>query len=144
MDTETRERILAEANTWLGTPFHHKGLVKGVGVDCGGFLYSVYGKFFQLPPFPSYYAEDWTLHRNEEIYLNWISPYVREVTSPVKAGVALFKVGRCYGHGAIYVGSNYFIHAWGRTGSGCVQKSHLNFFNHRGIPLEVKHFDLRV
>lgn len=31
-----REKILAEARTWLGTPFHHQGRVKGVGADCAG------------------------------------------------------------------------------------------------------------
>ena len=25
---------VAEALTWLGTPYHHQGRVKGVGVDC--------------------------------------------------------------------------------------------------------------
>lgn len=31
-----RERIVAEALTWRGTPYHHQGRVKGVGVDCIG------------------------------------------------------------------------------------------------------------
>ena len=29
-------QIVAEARTWLGTPFHHQGRLKGVGVDCAG------------------------------------------------------------------------------------------------------------
>lgn len=32
----TREKIVAEARTWLGCPFHHQGRVKGAGVDCAG------------------------------------------------------------------------------------------------------------
>ncbi len=32
----TREQIVAEARTWLETPFHHQGRRKGIGVDCGG------------------------------------------------------------------------------------------------------------
>lgn len=31
-----REDIVAEARTWIGTPFHHQGRLKGVGADCGG------------------------------------------------------------------------------------------------------------
>lgn len=31
-----RAEVIAEARTWLGTPFHHQGRVKGVGVDCAG------------------------------------------------------------------------------------------------------------
>ena len=30
--------IVTEARTWLGTPFHHQGRVKGVGVDCAGLV----------------------------------------------------------------------------------------------------------
>jgi len=32
----TREQIIAEARSWLGTPFHHQGRLKGVGADCAG------------------------------------------------------------------------------------------------------------
>lgn len=33
--------IVAQARTWLGTPFAHQGRIKGVGVDCGGLLLCV-------------------------------------------------------------------------------------------------------
>lgn len=33
--------VLAEARTWLGTPFRHQGRVKGVGVDCLGLVVGV-------------------------------------------------------------------------------------------------------
>ncbi len=36
LTTADRERIVVEARTWLGTPFHHQGRAKGVGVDCAG------------------------------------------------------------------------------------------------------------
>jgi NlpC/P60 family putative phage cell wall peptidase len=32
----TRAAIVAEARTWLDTPFHHQGRLKGIGVDCAG------------------------------------------------------------------------------------------------------------
>lgn len=34
----TRKKIVAEARSYLGTPFHHQGRVKGVGVDCAGLV----------------------------------------------------------------------------------------------------------
>ena len=37
----TREQVVAEARSWLGTPFHHQGRLKGVGVDCAGLIYCV-------------------------------------------------------------------------------------------------------
>ena len=33
-----------EAITWLGTPYHHQGRVKGVGVDCGTLICEVHKK----------------------------------------------------------------------------------------------------
>ena len=37
----TAADILAEARTWAGTPFHHQGRFKGVGVDCLGLVVGV-------------------------------------------------------------------------------------------------------
>lgn len=39
--TATREQIVAAARGWLGTPFHHQGRLKGVGVDCAGVIVEV-------------------------------------------------------------------------------------------------------
>lgn len=30
----TRQEIVAEARSWIGTPFHHHAEIKSVGVDC--------------------------------------------------------------------------------------------------------------
>lgn len=46
----TREDIIAEARTWLGTPFHHQGRVRGHGVDCAGLVACV-GKALGLTCF---------------------------------------------------------------------------------------------
>ena len=37
----TTKDVEIEARTWLGTPFHHQGRLKGVGVDCVGLLVGV-------------------------------------------------------------------------------------------------------
>jgi cell wall-associated NlpC family hydrolase len=51
----TREQLLAEARTWIGTPFHHRGRVKGAGVDCGGLVVAVAGACgIALPDLPAY------------------------------------------------------------------------------------------
>lgn len=36
-----RMDIVAEARTWVGTPFHHQARIKGVGVDCAGLVIGV-------------------------------------------------------------------------------------------------------
>ncbi len=37
----TREQIAAETREWIGTPYHHQALVKGVGCDCIGVIRGV-------------------------------------------------------------------------------------------------------
>lgn len=37
----TRNDFVAQARTWLGSPYHHQGRLKGVGVDCIGLLVGV-------------------------------------------------------------------------------------------------------
>lgn len=39
--TVTTRQITRQARTYLGTPFHHAGRVKGVGVDCAGLVICV-------------------------------------------------------------------------------------------------------
>ncbi len=34
----TREQVVEEARTWLGTPFRHQGMIKGHGTDCIGMM----------------------------------------------------------------------------------------------------------
>ena len=36
------ERVLAEARSWLGTPYRHQGGRKGVGCDCLGLVRGVW------------------------------------------------------------------------------------------------------
>lgn len=37
----TENPLITQARTWIGTPFHHQGRVKGVGCDCLGMLIGV-------------------------------------------------------------------------------------------------------
>ena len=37
----TRQQIITIARSYLGTPFHHQGRLKGVGVDCVGLVVCV-------------------------------------------------------------------------------------------------------
>lgn len=48
----TRADIVAAARDWIGTPFHHQGRLKGVGVDCAGLAICVARDLNLIP-------EDW-------------------------------------------------------------------------------------
>ena len=37
----TQSSILVEGREWINTPYHHQAMVKGVGVDCVGFIVGV-------------------------------------------------------------------------------------------------------
>jgi cell wall-associated NlpC family hydrolase len=134
---------LAEARSFLGTPYHHKGRVKGVGVDCGGLLYEVYSKFFPLKPYPAQYAMDWALHRGDELYLDWIAEYVEPASSPVPGGLVVFRLGRCFAHGGIVTDRGRVIHAWGSQQRGSVIESPMSFFVENGRPRQRRYFALR-
>lgn len=41
----TREEIVAEARSWINTPYRHQGRTKGVGVDCIGVSIGLGRKF---------------------------------------------------------------------------------------------------
>lgn len=112
-DILLRQRIVDEARTWLGTPYHHRGRVKGAGVDCAMLLCEVYYEVGALPYIdPGYYPADWHLHRSDEKYLGWLKRYGREVAEPQVGDVVLWQFGRCYSHGAIYIGGGDIIHSY--------------------------------
>lgn len=143
MDTETRTRLLAEARTWIGTPYHPDARVKGVGVDCGHFVHEVFGQFIgPLPSMPRGYAEDWGLHKPNPLYLDYIRSYPNavEVDSFVTGGVALFQIGASFAHGTIMTERGTFIHAWGRRNRGSVRESPRNFFGRKAVMF----FDVRL
>lgn len=143
-DGSWRDWIVAEAMTWMWTPYQHKARLKKIGVDCGGLLYEVYTPLLgPFKPFPEDYPPDWAAHKDgHELYLDFIMPYVIEVALPIKGGFSLFHYGRNYSHAGIWNGTRY-IHAFGRNNVGMVKTSPANFFTtNAGKPRDVKHFDV--
>ncbi len=100
--SETRAAIVAEARSWIGTPYHHMADVKGTGCDCAMLLVRVYVDLRLVEPFdPRPYTRDWHLHRSEERYLSFLLGRAREVAAPLPGDVVLFKYGRCFSHGGV-------------------------------------------
>jgi cell wall-associated NlpC family hydrolase len=97
-----RNAIVAEARSWIATPYHNCADIKGVGVDCGMLLVRVYVDLKLVPPFdPRPYTHDWHLHRGEERYLEALLKRAARIDKPLPGDVMLFRVGRCYSHGGI-------------------------------------------
>lgn len=114
----TPDVVIAEAETWLRTPFHHQAMVKGAGIGCGTFLIAIYGQVgFPVPKFDNlgYYSPDWHLHEREDRYLAELLKWMVEIDEPKRGCTALFKIGRVYSHAAIILDWPTVIHAyWGR------------------------------
>lgn len=113
--SNSSDRIVAEALSWVGTPYHHQADVKGRGVDCAMLLVRVFVDTGIVSAFdPRPYTPDWYMHRDEERFLGWI----RQFGDPVPEGealapgdVALYKFGRCVSHGGIVVSPGIMVHA---------------------------------
>jgi cell wall-associated NlpC family hydrolase len=138
-----RQVVIDEARSWKRTPYVHKGRVKGVGVDCGGMIYEIFAPLLPLPSFPKDYPQDWAMHReSNELYLDFIMPFVKEVDQPVMGGITVFHFGRNFSHGAIVSEKKTFIHAYGRNDFGKVIESRAEFFYQGRKPRPQKHFDI--
>lgn len=104
--------VVAEALTWLGTPYHHQADVKGAGVDCAMILVRVFHTVGLIPDIdPRPYPPDWHMHRDAERYLGWVQQYADEVTTPQPGDIVMFQFGRCVAHGAIVIDWPLAIHA---------------------------------
>lgn len=108
-----REQIKQEALTWVGTPYHHMGKIKGVGVDCAQILIKIYSSVGLISDFDTgYYPMDWALHRNEELYLQGLENYAIPTDNLQIGDIVAYKFGRCVSHAGIYIGGDLIVHSW--------------------------------
>ena len=116
---EQRQAVVDETLSWLGTPYHHHGRVKAVGVDCAMLLAEVYqacGLVQRVEP--GFYPHDWHLHRGEELFIQWVERLgAREVPAPKLGDIGVWRYGRTFSHGGIVVdvpafGAPLVLHAY--------------------------------
>jgi cell wall-associated NlpC family hydrolase len=113
-EAERRAAVVAEALTWLGTPWHHRARIKGVGVDCAQFPLAVYANCGLIDPFDTgEYPRDWHIHKGVERYVTFVLPFAREVgQADVGPGdLVLCQIGRVFSHGVIVTAWPRGIHA---------------------------------
>jgi cell wall-associated NlpC family hydrolase len=142
--TEREEAIVAEARRWIGTPWHHRARLHGVGVDCAQLLIAVYSSVGLIDEVETeHYPMDWHLHRDETRFLGWLEQFADPVPSddPRPGDVAMFTFGRHPAHGAIVVEWPLVIHAWreeGKVALTDIKRSHIaerlaGFWRLRGV-----------
>ena len=115
-----RAAIVAEAQTWIDTPFHHGAQLRGVGVDCLNLLAAVYTACGVIaPPEIPDYAQDWHLHHDEPRFLAAVLRYADPLPAgetPQPGDIVMFRYGRHAAHGAIVTAWPRVIHAWRDVG----------------------------
>lgn len=65
--TISRAGIVAEARSWIGTPYLHQASLKGAGCDCLGLVRGVWRAIFrEEPERPPPYTRDWAEAKGRE------------------------------------------------------------------------------
>jgi len=80
-ESQQRAAVVAEARTWLRTPYHHMGRVKNAGCDCYTLLLEVFLKIgmFTAAMEAEVYPPDWFLHATDDHYKMRILRHAREM-----------------------------------------------------------------
>lgn len=122
-----RAAIVAEARSWVGTPYRHQASIKGVGCDCLGLVRGVWRALYgEEPEAPPPYRPDWAETGGRETLLAAARRHLVEI--PVSAArpgdVLLFRMSpdACLKHCAILADGHpgdpepRMLHAyWGRA-----------------------------
>lgn len=116
-----RQTILAEARTWIGTPYQHQASAKGAGCDCLGLVRGVWRAVYGVEPEEAPpYTPDWAEREGEETLLNTARRHLTETPLEFAApgDVLLFRMAATAPakHAAILDEGGVLIHAyWGRA-----------------------------
>lgn len=117
-ESEIRAAIVAEAMTWLKTPWHHRGNLKGGGVDCAHFVKAPFVACGVIADFDlGYYPPDWHLHQDEPRFLSRLGEYAEPLPQGGRGApgdIAMFQYGRHAAHGSIVVEWPLIIHAFAK------------------------------
>lgn len=121
----SRAEIVAEARSWIGTPYRHQASLKGAGADCLGLIRGVYRTFCgpeKEPIMP--YSPNWAEETGQETLRDAARRHLVEIdAAPLRDGeplrdgdVILIRV-RDRGpakHAAIASGPDTIVHAYDR------------------------------
>lgn len=113
----TRDQIVAEARSWIGTPYRHQASLKGVGCDCLGLVRGIWRALYGAEPEATpAYSPDWAEVSGDERLAAAARRHLIEVaTHDAQPGdVLLFRWRPLLPakHAAILVTPDRMIHAY--------------------------------
>jgi NlpC/P60 family putative phage cell wall peptidase len=109
--------MLAEALSWVGTPYRHQGSAKGVGCDCLGLIRGAWRTVYGTEPERAGgYAPDWAEAGGEDLFLEAARRHCTEkpVAHAAPGDLLLFRWRSQLPakHAGILVDRDHFIHAY--------------------------------
>lgn len=112
----TRAAIVAEARSWIGTPYRHQASLKGAGADCLGLVRGVWRALVgPEPEIPPAYAPDWAEAAGQETLLEAARRHLIEIErESIEPGdVLLFRMrmGGPAKHAAVLTEPLRMVHA---------------------------------
>jgi len=112
------EKIVALAESWIGTPYRHQAATRGVGCDCIGLIRGIWRELYDKEPeaVPAY-APDWAERSGEDRLIKAASRLFGPALplSQAEPGDLLLFRWRpdCVAkHAGILVAPTHFIHAY--------------------------------
>jgi cell wall-associated NlpC family hydrolase len=122
LEQEQRQKVVAEAMTWRGTPWRHAADVKGRngGVDCGMLLIRSFKDSGVCPELldPRPYKRLWFLHQDQDTYLAFLQKFSKEIDLPATGlqpgDIVAFKreKWKTFGHAGIVTTWPNIIHSY--------------------------------
>jgi len=88
-----RTAILSEARRWIGTPYHHRASVCGVGTDCLGLIRGIWRALYgdEPEPLPDY-PSDWAEATGREDMLAAALRHFQPTGTPCPGDILLFRL----------------------------------------------------
>lgn len=111
----TRNEIITEARSWVGTKWQHQASLKGVACDCIGMVRGVYASLVSPVAVTVNYSQEWPVFKSEEKLYNEIKKHLTEIPlDDAKPGdVLLFGFGKGPAHHiGILSYDGFIIHTW--------------------------------
>lgn len=113
----TRERALAIATGWIGTPYRHQASRKGVGCDCLGLMIGIWRELYREDvPGRFAYSPDWAETAEGEPLLDALRARCAELdAAEMRPGDVLafrWQAGAAAKHLALLAEENRIIHAY--------------------------------
>jgi NlpC/P60 family putative phage cell wall peptidase len=112
----TPTHIIAEARSWIGTPYRHQASLKGVGCDCLGLVRGVWRALYgeepeRVPAYSRDWAEACLRETLAEAGARHLVPVVREAMQAGDVLLFRWRTGLVAKHAAIMTSDASMVHA---------------------------------